>query len=202
MKFVPWQLTPEICEGTAFVSAHAFQEMANSIRNFPDNAKGIVSNLSFMQSFFPNVGYVFFQLFHDEPGDYDTEYRPRRRCLLELACGAAKSGGLISRKSSASLLTRQNTRCGTPKTSSSWIARTGANKTKLLRSSECRVPFLSDEHHEGATLSGHRFPIAGKAVKSSEDRPQSTLPVRIGQEIQAVPWQADNLDHRHPGFGF
>ena len=64
--------------------------MATSIKNFPDNAKGIVRNLSFMPSFFPGVGYVFLQLFHDNPGDYDTEYRPIRRSLLEFACGAAK----------------------------------------------------------------------------------------------------------------
>lgn len=64
--------------------------MANSIRNFPDNAKGIVRNLSFLPSFFPESGYVFLQLYHDSPGDYDTEYRPFRRGILEFACGAAK----------------------------------------------------------------------------------------------------------------
>jgi hypothetical protein len=64
--------------------------MAMAIRNFPDNAKGIVRHLSFMPSFFPGVGYVFLQFFHANPGDYDTEYRPMRRRLLEFACGAAK----------------------------------------------------------------------------------------------------------------
>jgi len=64
--------------------------MANSIRNFPDDAKGIVRNLSFLASFFPESGYVFLQLYHDNPGDYDTEYRPLRRTILEFACGAAK----------------------------------------------------------------------------------------------------------------
>ena len=64
--------------------------MANSIQNFPDNAKGIVRNLSFLPSFFPESGYVFLQLYHDNPGDYDTEYRPLRRKILEFACGAAK----------------------------------------------------------------------------------------------------------------
>lgn len=64
--------------------------MTSSIRNFPDNAKGIVRNLSFLPSFFPESGYVFLQLYHDNPGDYETEYRPIRRTILELACGAAK----------------------------------------------------------------------------------------------------------------
>jgi hypothetical protein len=64
--------------------------MATSIRNFPDKAKGIVCDLSFLPSFFPGSGYVFLQLFHDNPGDYDTEYRPLRRKMMEFACGAAK----------------------------------------------------------------------------------------------------------------
>jgi hypothetical protein len=64
--------------------------MSTSIRNFPDNAKGIVRNLSFLPSFFAGSGYVFLQLFHDNPGDYDTEYRFGRRRMLEFACGAAK----------------------------------------------------------------------------------------------------------------
>lgn len=73
------------------IARRALSEMmANSIRNFPDNAKGIVRNLSFLPSFFPESGYVFLQLYHDNPGDYDTEYRPLRRKILEFACGAAK----------------------------------------------------------------------------------------------------------------
>ena len=64
--------------------------MAASIKNFPDNATGIVRNLSWMPSFFPDVGYVFLQLYHDHPGDYDAVYRPTRRKMLEFACGAAK----------------------------------------------------------------------------------------------------------------
>lgn len=66
------------------------ETMALAIKNFPDDAKGVVRHLSFMPSFFSGVGYVFLQLFHNNPGDYDTEYRPMRRQLLEFACGAAK----------------------------------------------------------------------------------------------------------------
>jgi hypothetical protein len=73
------------------LSRRALSEMMTaSIKNFPDDAKGIVRNLSFMPSFFQGVGYVFLQLYHDHPGDYDTEYRPVRRSMLEFACGAAK----------------------------------------------------------------------------------------------------------------
>ena len=73
------------------MSRRALSEMmAASIRNFPDKAKGVVRSLSYLPSFFPDKGYVFLQLFHDNPGDYDTEYRPVRRTMLEFACGAAK----------------------------------------------------------------------------------------------------------------
>jgi len=34
--------------------------------------------------------YVFLQLKVTNKGDYETEYRPRRQALLEIACGAAK----------------------------------------------------------------------------------------------------------------
>jgi len=73
------------------LSRRALSKMiAESIKNFPDNAKGIVRNVSFLPSFFPGVGYVFLQLYHENPGDYDTEYRPFRRRMLEFACAAAK----------------------------------------------------------------------------------------------------------------
>lgn len=74
-----------------WLSRRALSEMiATSIKNFPDNAKGIVRNLSFLPSFFPGRGYVFLQLHQENAGDYDTEYRPFRRRMLEFACGAAK----------------------------------------------------------------------------------------------------------------
>jgi hypothetical protein len=73
------------------VSRRALSEMMTaSMGNFPDKAKGIVRQLTYLPSFFPDRGYVFLQLFHDNPGDYDTEYRPLRRKMLEFACGAAK----------------------------------------------------------------------------------------------------------------
>jgi hypothetical protein len=73
------------------VTRRALSEMiASSIKNFPDNAKGIVRHLAFLPSFFPGRGYVFLQLYHENSGDYDTEYRPVRRRMLEFACGAAK----------------------------------------------------------------------------------------------------------------
>jgi hypothetical protein len=64
--------------------------MVTAMNNFPDNAKGIVRNLTLMPSFYSGVGYVFLQLFQEDRGDYDSEYRPLRQKLLEFSCGAAK----------------------------------------------------------------------------------------------------------------
>lgn len=73
------------------ISRRALSEiMTASIRNFPDRPKGIVRQLTYLPSFFSEKGYVFLQLFDDNPGDYDTEYRPVRRSILKFACGAAK----------------------------------------------------------------------------------------------------------------
>jgi hypothetical protein len=73
------------------LSRRALSEIvATSIKDFPDNAKGIMRKLSFMPSYYPGTAYVFLQLFHENPGDYETEYRPIRRSMLEFACGAAK----------------------------------------------------------------------------------------------------------------
>ena len=67
------------------------EAMLASIRNFPETDAPIVRNLSFMPSFYKDVGYVFLQLKVLEKGEYDSEYRPRRQVMLEIACGAARN---------------------------------------------------------------------------------------------------------------
>jgi len=66
------------------------QNMFEAISNFPENMEGIVRNLSFMPSIYPELGYVFLQLKHPDIKDYDNDYRPTRQGLLEASCGAAK----------------------------------------------------------------------------------------------------------------
>lgn len=65
--------------------------MIQSIRNFPETQNRIMRNSSFMPSFYTDKGYVFLQLKVDDITDYDNEYRPKRRAMLEVACGAAKN---------------------------------------------------------------------------------------------------------------
>jgi hypothetical protein len=47
--------------------------------------------VSFLSSFYPGKAYVFLQLRARETGDYENYYRPKRRKLLVIACGAAKN---------------------------------------------------------------------------------------------------------------
>ena len=137
----------EMAKGTWFCLGACFpQMMANSIRNFPwDNAKAISFDLLVHAVVLRNVGYVFFQLFHDEPGDG----RPNRSAPSPLLLSAVKSalrssGGLISRKSSASLLTRQNTRLLYLEDSTSWIARTQRTVPASTEAANEQLRFLSD----------------------------------------------------------
>ena len=66
------------------------EHMIASINNFPEGEK-LARNLSFMPSFFPLTAYVFLQVHHPEITDYDNDYRPKRRAMLEIACGAARN---------------------------------------------------------------------------------------------------------------
>ena len=69
--------------------------LANRIKqaivNFPDDAGPFCRQVTFMQSYFPKVGYVFLQL--KVPDDYRSKdvYLEIRRGMLELACGVAKN---------------------------------------------------------------------------------------------------------------
>jgi hypothetical protein len=67
------------------------ERMIQSIINFPETSQRIVRNLSYTQSFYEDKGYVFLQLKVDGISDYENEYRPKRRAILEIACGAAKN---------------------------------------------------------------------------------------------------------------
>ena len=74
------------------LSRRALSElMTKTIENFPSNPTGIFRQLSFFPSQYENRGYVFFQLWHPNIVDYDNNYRPVRRKMLEVACGAAKN---------------------------------------------------------------------------------------------------------------
>ncbi len=65
--------------------------ITKSIQSFPDSPHPFMTNLSVFSSFYEDKNYVFLQLKVDEKGDYETEYRPKRSAMLEIACGATKN---------------------------------------------------------------------------------------------------------------
>ena len=65
--------------------------MIGAIQNFPESSGGMMRNLSFMPSFYPDKAYIFLQIHLENPGDYENEYRPKRQAMLEIACGAARN---------------------------------------------------------------------------------------------------------------
>jgi hypothetical protein len=66
--------------------------MIKAIETFPEPDAPIVRKLSFMPSFYRGKGFVFLQLkWKGYDGDYENDYRPKRRRLLEIACGAARN---------------------------------------------------------------------------------------------------------------
>ncbi len=67
------------------------KQMQDCVVNFPDDPSGLMRHVSLMPSFFPDVGYVFFQLRVPVALRQQPDYLDKRRTLLEVACGAAKN---------------------------------------------------------------------------------------------------------------
>jgi hypothetical protein len=69
------------------------QKIDEAIKNFPspdpEHQNGITRKLTFMESFWPNVAYVFLQLWFP-PDIMQTDRFKLREYCLTVACGAAK----------------------------------------------------------------------------------------------------------------
>ncbi len=65
--------------------------MIQAMKNFPDTTQEIARNVSLMPSFYKGKAYVFLQLKVKKITDYENDYRPKPRALLEIACAAAKN---------------------------------------------------------------------------------------------------------------
>ncbi len=73
-----------------FMRRELSRRMIEAINNFPE-APGNMRHVLFMPSFYKGKGYVFLQLKIDKITDYENDYRPKRRKLLDIACGSAKN---------------------------------------------------------------------------------------------------------------
>jgi hypothetical protein len=81
----------EMAKEPRFTRREFARAMLRAIDNFPDNKEMITRHLSFMPSFYQTTAYVFLQIRYKGIEDYETNYRPKRRAILELACGVARN---------------------------------------------------------------------------------------------------------------
>jgi len=81
----------EMAKEPRFVRRELAKAMINSINIFPDEGGENTRNLSSYPSFYPDKRYVFLQLKPMPDKDYETEYRPFRQKMLEIACGVEKN---------------------------------------------------------------------------------------------------------------
>lgn len=81
----------EMAKEPRFHRRELSKRILNAIDNFPETPYPMIRNITFMNSFLENKGYVFLQLKMDGIKDYENEYRPIRQEMLRVACGAAKN---------------------------------------------------------------------------------------------------------------
>ena len=81
----------EMVKEPRFIRRSLADRIRRAVVSFPDHPSQLTRQVTFLPSYRPDVGYVFFQLrvpgvIRDEP-----DYLEKRRTLLEIACGAAKN---------------------------------------------------------------------------------------------------------------
>ena len=81
----------EMVKEPRFARRALSSKMRSNIIDFPDAPSQLTRHVSLMPSFYPDVGYVFFQLRVPDAMRADPDYLDKRRTLLEIACGAARN---------------------------------------------------------------------------------------------------------------
>jgi hypothetical protein len=81
----------EMAKEPRFMRREFAKRILNAIGEFPDNAALVTRHACFMPSFTKTTAYIFLQVRYQGKEDYDTYYRPKRRAILEVACGAARN---------------------------------------------------------------------------------------------------------------
>ncbi|MDH4246841.1 MAG: SEC-C domain-containing protein [Deltaproteobacteria bacterium] len=81
----------EMVKEPRFVRRALAKRIVEAIKIFPDVPEEFTRQVTYLQSFRPNVGYVFFQLRVSEALRRTSDYLDKRRMILQIACGAAKN---------------------------------------------------------------------------------------------------------------
>ena len=80
----------EMVKEPRFMRRGLAQKMLAAVERFPAGVT-FGRQVTFLPSFEPNVGYVLLQLRAPDAFRAESEYRERRRTMLEIACGAARN---------------------------------------------------------------------------------------------------------------
>jgi len=80
----------EMAKEPRFMRRALTDKMRDAITKFPNDPDRLTRHVNLMPSYYPNVGYVFLQLWVPM-SDRNSDYREKRLSILELACGAAKN---------------------------------------------------------------------------------------------------------------
>ncbi|MGZ4869070.1 MAG: YecA family protein [Halobacteriota archaeon] len=81
----------EMVKEPRFIRRALADRIKRAVINFPDYPSRLTRQVTFLPSYLPDVGYVFFQLKAPEAYRKQPDYLDKRRTLLEIACGAAKN---------------------------------------------------------------------------------------------------------------
>jgi hypothetical protein len=81
----------EMAREPRFMRRGLVEKMLRTVEAFPDLPGQFTRQVTFLPSFYPNVGYVFLQFRAPEEFRAAADYREKRQLLLEIACGAAKN---------------------------------------------------------------------------------------------------------------
>ncbi len=74
-----------------FIRRSLADKIRRTVVNFPDHPSQLTRQVTFLPSYRPDVGYVFFQLRVPDAMRMEPDYLDKRRTLLEIACGAARN---------------------------------------------------------------------------------------------------------------
>lgn len=81
----------EMAKEPRFIRRALSDHMIKAIKNFPETTDKLMRNLSVMPSFYEGKIYAFLQVKQDNARDYESECRPLKQKMLEIACGTIKN---------------------------------------------------------------------------------------------------------------
>ena len=182
----------EMVKEPRFMRRGLAEKMLSAVERFPDTGP-FSRQVTFLPSFEPNVAYVLLQLRAPDAFRAAPDYREKRRALLEIACGSAKNKfphlvkvigiGIDAPKFSGGTVAEDFvlTPCETWTERDEGPLRRAEQGVELLRHARDAAIQRYGDGVCAATANWH-------AANVWQSWSQRSLPLRLGQEVQEVPW--------------